>query len=146
MPDEVLNHLPQQWVGLAAVVMFGLYVLAQIVEKYPTFAKFFPGGVWWHERQLRKAKTNPTDVTVLERQVAGIARTTSEQATAIAELQTQVSAFTAWSVYDARWHHRAEVQNAQTEACTLSRHYDFFAFERIWRTDPLSAARLSDAA
>lgn len=146
MPDELLKHLPQQWVGLAAILMFAIYILLQIVEKYPTFAKFFPGGVWWHERQQRKAKTASTDVTVLERQVQGIARTSEEQAKAIAELQTQVSAFTAWSVYDARWHHRTEVGNAQSEACKLAKHYDFFAFERVWRTDPAAAALLSEAA
>lgn len=146
MPADVINHLPQQWVGLAAVLMFAMYVLLQIVEKYPTFAKFFPGGVWWHERQLRKAKTAATDVTVLERQVAGIARASEQQATAIRELQTQVAAFTAWSVYDAKWHHRTEIVNAETEACTLAKHYDFFAFERVWRVDPAAASQLSEAA
>lgn len=54
MSTEILQYLPQQWVGLFAVIMFIGYITMQVIEKYPTFAKIMPFGTWWHERQKTK--------------------------------------------------------------------------------------------
>lgn len=142
------DYIPQQWVGLVALLMFAFSLVTQFVEKYPAFAKAIPLGRWWHERQkhrIRDARIAEYDdeaVQALQRRVESIARTSAKQAQDIKSLQATVSAFTAWSVYDARWHHRDAVK-AVDEDRQPPQHYDFFAFERIWRDDPVAAAQLS---
>ncbi|OBK14103.1 hypothetical protein [Mycobacterium asiaticum] len=145
MPNDWFHYIPQQWVGILALVWFFVAASTKFVEKYEAFAKLLPFGKWWHERQKRiEERARPThDVEALERRIESLAKTSKKQDEAIEELQNHVSVFTAWSIYDARWHHRASVINAERDACKLPRHYDFFEFERVWKTDPLAAARLS---
>ncbi|AGK87962.1 hypothetical protein M041_gp57 [Mycobacterium phage Severus] len=141
MPPEILAHLPQNWVGLFAVITFVVYIGLQIVEKYETIAKILPGGTWWHQRQ--KAKGNRrTDLVAEDNEVI---RALQEQVTSIvgelATVRETLRSFTAWSVYDARWHHQALV-TAAIGNCVLPDHLDYFAFEKLWRDDPLVASRL----
>jgi hypothetical protein len=140
-PDEVLQHLPQQWVGIFAIVAFIVYILAQVVEKYPIIAKHVPLGKWWHGRQKRRtsrgswvAEDNQV-ITALQVQVSTIAAD-------LALVNQRLRVFTAWSVYDARYHHREEIKHAEGGTCLLSKHYDFFEFERLWQADPIAAASL----
>lgn len=147
--DEVLKHLPQQWVGIVAILMFIVYTGLQIVEKYPGVAKFLPGGVWWHERKKRERSKRVEDlvednevVSLLQAQVVALVAESARQRADILSLQETVRAFTAWSVYDARYHHRLAIVNADSDLLTIPRHYDFFEFEKIWRSDPLAASVL----
>lgn len=159
--NEILKHLPQQWVGFAALILFGLYVLTQAIEKYEKLANILPFGAWWHERQRRRRQLDNAELTnaietarkswindenaaltALERRMASIAKTSENQASDIRELQTTVRAFTAWSSYDARWHHKLIVENSERSACEVPAHRDFFEFEHLWRTDPFAAAQL----
>lgn len=144
MPDQSWWHyLPQQWVGMLALFMFMLHIGLQLAEKYPTLAKVLPLGRWWHDRRNRDRRIGDEAVEALQRRVESISRTAAKQSEDIKQLQDTVAAFTAWSVYDARWHHRVSVINAEHDACRLPKHYDFFEFERIWRKDPTAAAQLA---
>jgi hypothetical protein len=122
--------------------MFLVYVIGQIIEKYPLVAKRFPFGTWWHERQKklnRRASWVTEDNTVivaLQEQVASIAED-------MQTLQNTVRCFRAWSIYDARWHHRVDVWNADRDSCRLPQHFDFFQFETMWQKDPMVAATLA---
>ncbi len=148
MSDELLKYLPQQWVGLIALLMFGVYIALQLIEKYPLIAKIFPFGVWWHEHQKKKvprlneAIEDNEVIVQLRSQMSGVVKDAEAQWLQIASLQQQVRAFRAWSEYDARWHHRISIENAARETCLLPPHHDFFEFEQLWRADPVSAARL----
>lgn len=142
MSSEVLRFLPQQWVGLFAVLMFAIYIVSQFVEKYPAIAKIVPLGKWWHNRQKARrgqrgawvAEDNQV-IQALQQQITGIL----DDLQSVREIQR---AFTAWSVYDARWHHKVEVTNAASPTCLLPQHLDYFSFEKLWSTDPVSASRL----
>lgn len=143
--NEIWEHLPQQWVGICALVMFVIYVVGQAAEKYPAIAKVIPLGRWWHNRQRSRhrrsewvAEDNEV-IVALKEQVGSIAND-------LGELQQAVRCFQAWSIYDARWHHRTNVINTKNESCLLPRHYDFFEFEKLWKNDPLAAAALPVAA
>lgn len=148
MSADFLKYLPEQWVGLVALIMFGVYIALQVVEKYPTIAKIFPFGVWWHERQKKKiprldeAIEDNQVIIALREQLSGVVRHAVEQDVEIAALHQTVRIFRAWSEYDARYHNRIAVENARSEACKLPKHYDFFDFEQLWRTDPAAAAQL----
>ncbi|QLF84472.1 hypothetical protein SEA_TOPANGA_31 [Mycobacterium phage Topanga] len=141
MSPDVFTHLPQQWVGLFAVIMFVVYIGAQIIEKSETIAKFLPGGQWWHNRQKSK-RGRRTDLVADDNEII---RALQEQVSSIvgelAAVRETLRAFTAWSVYDARWHHQALIEAATTD-CTLPDHLDYFAFEKLWRADPLAASKL----
>ena len=139
MPPEIFSHLPQQWVGLFAIVAFIIYAGAQIVEKFPAIAKHVPFGKWWHNRQRKKigrrawvAEDNEV-ITAMQEQISTVVKE-------LAAVNERVQIFTAFSVYDARWHHRMDVAHAGNG--DLPRHYNFFEFERLWRADPVAAACL----
>ncbi|ATN88103.1 minor tail protein [Mycobacterium phage Cindaradix] len=141
MPVELFQHLPQQWVGLFAVLAFGTYILAQLAEKFQGVAKLLPFGRWWHKRQQKKigrrawvAEDNEV-IQALQEQVSSIAGE-------LADVRETLRSLTAFTVYDARWHHRVEVTNARSETCLLPEHLDYFAFDRLWRNDPVAAAKL----
>ncbi|AFQ97340.1 hypothetical protein FGG47_gp63 [Mycobacterium phage Rebeuca] len=141
MPPELFAHLPENWVGLFAVLTFIVYVGAQIVEKYETIAKVVPFGKWWHRRQNNRRGVR----TAMVAEDNEVIRALQEQVTNIvgelAAVQERLRAFTAWSVYDARWHHQALVA-AAIDNCVLPDHLDYFQFEKLWRDDPLEASRL----
>lgn len=145
IPNDWFRYIPQQWVGIVAVAWFAVVVGTKFAEKYAAFAKMFPFGTMWHDRQKRKelAARPGADVEALELRINSIAKTCAKQAKDIQALQTQLAVFTDWSVYDAGWHHRVKVTNAERDTCVLLPHYDFFEFQRIWRKDPLAAAKLS---
>ncbi|BBX09506.1 hypothetical protein [Mycolicibacterium aichiense] len=141
MSPEIWQYLPQNWIGLFAVIMFVLYVGSQIIEKFEGLAKVLPGGKWWHDRQKDKRGRRKE----LVNDDNEIIRALQEQVTSIvlelATVRETLRSFTAWSVYDARWHHQALVQHADKD-CTMSDHLDYFAFETLWKADPIGASRL----
>lgn len=160
MPTELIKYLPQQWVGLLAIVLIGVYAVSIVAERSAIIAKFLPFGTKWHEYQKKRRQISQQEVATavevarqswindenaalvaLERRMSSIAQTSEQQANDIRDLQTTVRAFTAWSQYDARWHHRHVVEMSDTD-CVVPQHYDFFAFELLWRTDPYKAAQL----
>lgn len=140
-PADIFSHLPQNWVGLFAVLTFLVYMAAQIIEKFPGIAKHIPLGTWWHNRQKKQNKRQAwvaednEVITALQEQVSTIAAD-------LAKVNERVRVFTSWSVYDARYHHRIEVSHAECEDCTLPKHYDFFEYEKLWKLDPVAAATL----
>lgn len=141
MHDEWITYIPQQWVGIVALLMFGLTLITQFVEKYPAFAKLMPLGTWWHERAKKRrrrtdwiAEDNAV-IAELQTQMAGVV-------TDMRAVQDSLRCFRAWSVYDARWHHRDQIR-ASEQGREPPRHYDFFEFEAIWNTNPAAAAQLS---
>ncbi|AMS01027.1 minor tail protein [Mycobacterium phage ArcherNM] len=140
-PNEIVQHLPENWTGLFAVVMFILYVGAQIIEKFEGLAKILPGGKWWHDRQKDKRRRR----VALVNDDNEIIRALQEQVTSIvqelATVRETLRTFTAWSVYDARWHHQALVEVAG-QGVVLPEHLDYFAFEQVWKADPITAAKL----
>ncbi|AMS00930.1 hypothetical protein SEA_LOSER_34 [Mycobacterium phage Loser] len=140
MSPELIAHLPQNWVGLFAVVAFVVYVGAQIIEKYEALAKILPGGKWWHDRAKRRrgrrveiVSDDNEIIRALQEQVSSIVRE-------LASVRETLRTFTAWSVYDARWHHQALVATAGQ--LVLPEHLDYFAFEQVWKADPVTAAKL----
>lgn len=144
MPNEkeLLSYIPQQWVGILALIMFIVTMTTQLIEKYPTVAKALPLGKWWHDRAKRKRRR--TDWIAEDNEViANLSSQVSALARDMEAIQGELRCFRAWSVYDARWHHRANIINAERDDCLFPRHYDYFEFERIWRDNPISAARLS---
>lgn len=152
MPDSGwLTYIEHQWGGLAALILFLAVLAVHFVEKSESFAKLFPViGTWWHKRTKRRwhrANWIAEDNEVIEGLQQQIARQ-SGQLTKIAaqmqEVDDTLRCFRAWSIYDARYHHRLEVQHADSDSCELPKHYDFFEFERIWLRNPLEAASLSD--
>lgn len=148
MPTDILEYLPKQWVGLAALILFGVYIVLQVIEKYPVIARAFPFGLWWHERQRKKrprldeAIEDNEVIKALREQLSGVVQHAVEQDIEIAALHRQARIARAWSEYDARYHNRVAIENARTEACKLPRHYDIYEFEHVWRTDPSAAAQL----
>lgn len=159
--SELLKLLPQQWIGICALILFGFYVFGQVVEKYEAVAKIVPLGKWWHDRSKRKVEDDAEALSraieaarqtwsrhenaalaTLESRVAVIAAVSKQQSTNIEELQESIRCFTAFSVYDARWHHRVDIDIADRSQCVLPPHLDYFSFERIWLEDPVAASRL----
>ncbi|QBP31054.1 minor tail protein [Mycobacterium phage Refuge] len=140
-PDVIVEYLPENWVGLFAVVMFILYVGSQVIEKFEGLAKILPGGQWWHERQKAK-RGRRVDMVADDNEII---RALQEQVTSIvtelAQVRETLRTFTAWSVYDARWHHQALVEVAR-DGVLLPDHLDYFAFETLWKVNPIEAARL----
>lgn len=139
-PDDVISHIPQQWVGIFAVMAFFLYVSAQLVEKYSIIAKHVPLGRWWHNRQNRKPNRGAW-VAEDNEVIIGLQSQITTIAADLVLVNEKLRVFTAWSVYDARYHHRLEVTHADTE-CYIPNHHDFFEFERLWKIDPVAAAIL----
>jgi hypothetical protein len=141
MPPELIQHLPQNWVGWFATVSFIVFIGAQVIEKFEGLAKVLPGGQWWHNRQ--KAKRGRRVELVNDDNE--IIRALQEQVTNIvgelAAVRETLRSFTAWSVYDARWHHQALINHADLE-CRLPDHLDYFAFDALWRLDPRAASAL----
>ena len=141
MLPELVEKLPDNWVGLFAIIAFVVYVGLQIVEKYETIAKIVPLGKLWHDRQKSKrsqlagmvAEDNEI-IHALQNQVRSIV---SELESVRETLRT----FTAWSVYDARWHHQALVDVVGKDL-SLEDHLDYFAFEKLWKEDPVAASKL----
>ncbi|QHB38060.1 minor tail protein [Mycobacterium phage Noelle] len=142
MSAEMMQHLPENWVGLVAVTMFLLYVAAQLVEKFERIAKFLPGGTWWHERQKNKRNRRTEWVTEDNEVIRALQEQISSIAGDLASVRETVRAFRAWSTYDARWHHKVDVTNAKSETCLLPPHLDYFAFEELWLDNPVEASRL----
>ena len=163
MPDpSLLGHLPPQWVGICAGLLFLVYILGQLIEKYEQAAKVLPFGQWWRDRQARKTK--PLDVadvakalddarhqwelegnsalTMLEARLQSIAAVAKQQVLDIDDLQGTLRAFRAWSGYDSRWHHKHAVDNAGVIDHVVAPHKDFFEYERLWRTNPDEANSL----
>ncbi|QBP31418.1 minor tail protein [Mycobacterium phage Miramae] len=141
MPADFIQHLPEQWVGLFAVLAFITYLMAQLAEKFPTVAKMVPLGRWWHKRQQRKpgrkawvAEDNAV-ITAMQEQISTVVAD-------LADVNDKLRVFTAFSVYDARYHHRIEVEHAAMDSCVLPKHYNIFEFEQLWRADPVAAATL----
>lgn len=149
MHEDWLRHLPQQWVGIAALLMFFATLVVNLAEKYAAVAKLLPLGTWWHERQKRRQSErsgvydDSEALRALKDRIESIAQTCRKQSEDIRALQTKVASLSAWSVYDARWHHRVEVINAARDACILPKHYDYFEFETIWQRNPQAAENLS---
>lgn len=165
MMNDLVKLIPQQWVGIVAVLLIGLYAVTQLAAAHDAVAKVIPFGRMYREyrtkqqqamdparlktlfEEARKSMMDEENVvlTALERRVASIAGTSEQQAKDIRELQYTVRAFTAWSIYDARWHHRVQLLIADGNLLVLTalKHYDFFEFEKIHRTDPYQAAQLS---
>ena len=140
--QELLQYIPEHWVGFFAGALFIVTLATQLVEKYPQVAKALPLGKWWHDRAKRKRRR--TDYIAEDNEViSNLSSQVSELAEHMKEIQGELRCFRAWSVYDARWHHRADIINAERDDCNLPRHYDYFEFERIWRGNPIAAARLS---
>ena len=142
MSGEILRFLPQQWVGMFAVVMFSAYIVMQFVEKYPTIAKIVPLGRWWHDRQKNRRGQRRDWVAEDNEVIQGLQAQISSLASDLAKVNERVRTFTAWSGYDARWHHLVAVTNAASPTCMLPEHLDYFAFEKLWDRDPVAAARL----
>lgn len=159
--DGLIENLPQQWVGLVALLLVSFYIIGQAIEKYEKLASILPLSRWWHDRQkkLRAEEFQEVAAAVemarhewlseenqalvsMERRIASIDQTSRQQAMDISGLQETVRAFTAWSQYDSRWHHKTVVENSEKMACSLPQHYDFFEFEKLWRDDPYAAAQL----
>lgn len=145
MSTDLLQNLPQHWIGIGAVVLFFVYVVGQVVEKYPAVAKMFPLGTWWHERQKRHSHRRTAWVAEDNAVIIALQEQVSSIANDLATMQNTVRCFRAWSIYDARWHHRIEVLNADNVRCVLPQHYDYFQFEKEWHLDPVAAARLAVA-
>lgn len=142
MSEEWIRYIPQQWVGLVALLMLGVTLTTKLIEQYPTFAKLLPLGTWWHDRV--KKRRGRVDLIAEDNEVISSLQTQiAELAESMKDVQDTLRCSRAWSVYDARWHHFVEVSTADQDDCVLPRHYDYFEFERIWRNDPLAAARLS---
>lgn len=150
MPAEILKYMPQQWVGLLAILMFVTYLTFQLVEKYPAIAKLLPFGERWHERARKKnrkvleAVEDNEVIAELQRQIEAMGEQARRLRDELGLLQETIAALRSWSAYDASWHHRVSVLNAVNDACSLPPHYDFLRFERVWRSDPAAAARLWD--
>lgn len=151
MPSEheLLQFIPDQWVGILALAAFVVTLTTNLVEKYENIARRLPLGTWWHDRakkKRRRADWIAEDNQVIEGLQDQIKRQNEQLASIAAQmenLEAGLRCFRAWSVYDARWHHRVLITNAENDDCSLPRHYDYFEFERIWRDNPITAARLS---
>ncbi|MBI2702089.1 MAG: hypothetical protein HYX31_23715 [Mycobacterium sp.] len=141
LSEDWLKYIPQQWVGILALVMFFATLTTHLIEKYPLIAKILPAGKWWHNRVKRKRR-NSEYIAEDNEVIANLSNQVELLAKDMREMRDDLRCLRAWSVYDARWHHQAEVASAETDY-SLPRHYDYFEFERIWRNDPLAAARLS---
>ncbi|AMO44000.1 minor tail protein [Mycobacterium phage Bactobuster] len=141
LPEDIVKILPENWTGLFAIVMFVLYVGAQIIEKFEPLAKFVPGGRWWHDRQKRKRGRRKDMVADDNEIIRALQEQVSSIVLDLATVRDTLRTFTAWSVYDARWHHQALVDVAG-QGVVLPDHLDYFAFEVLWKADPVSAARL----
>lgn len=161
--SSLLAHLPQQWVGIGVAILFTIYVVGQAVEKYEKIAKVLPLGQWWYERQ--KSKQKPIDMaqvaiaveearhqwesegnstlTMLEAKLQIVAAVSRQQVLDIEDLNNSLRAFRAWSGYDARWHHKHEIDNAGNPGHVTSPHKDFFEFEKVWREDPAAALAMT---
>lgn len=147
--SELLAYLPEQWVGIVALLLIGIVTVTKLIERYPGVARFLPGGSWWHERQKGRSPAAQIQIdneaaTALQVRIEQIAAICGEQKDAIEALNQSLAAFRAWSAYDARWHHLVDVTGA-TQAWVLPPHYDFFEFERMWLADPASVGRLPSA-
>lgn len=140
--NDVLGHLPQQWVGICAIIMFTVYILAQIIEKYPLIARLIPLGTWWHERQKTKRGQRGAWVAEDNQVIQALQEQISSIAGELHAVRETLRAFTAWSVYDARWHHKVSIDLAMTSKVSLPDHLDYFDFERAWRVDPIATAKL----
>lgn len=164
MPEgtSLLSHLPQQWVGIGAFLLFAMYIVGQIIEKYEKIAKLLPFGKWWHARQTARVK--PIDamqvakaledarkeweldgnsaLIMMEARLTTISSVAKQQVLDIDELQETLRAFRAWSGYDSRWHHKHEVDNAGNAAFISTPHRDFFEYEKLWRSSPDEANKL----
>lgn len=141
MSPDVFQFLPENWTGVVAVVLFVVYVGAQIIEKFEPLAKFFPGGKWWHNRQKQRRGRRRDIVADDNEIIMDLQQQVSSIVGELAAVRETLRAFTAWSVYDARWHHQALV-DAAVSGCVLPEHLDYFAFEKLWRADPLTASKL----
>lgn len=142
MPVDLIPHLPSNWVGLFAIIAFISYTFAQVVEKFPLVAKHVPLGKWWHQRQKKKG-TRGSWVAEDNEVISGMQQQITTVVTDLAAVNEKLRAFTAFSVYDARYHHMIEIQHADGAcSCELPKHYGYFEFERIWRADPVAAATL----
>lgn len=161
MSDELLKLLPQQWIGVCVLALFFVYLLGQLAEKYETIAKILPLGKWWHDRHKKRDTDEAQKLTdaieaarntwsrhenaalaTLEGRVAVIRAVSEQQSQNIEELQNEIRCFTAFSIYDARWHHKVSIDCATTSKVSLPDHLDYFEFEHIWRNDPVAASRL----
>lgn len=155
----LLNHVPQQWLGIVVLAVFSLYALNKGIQESEALAnKFGRFGRWIRARNHRKhPPAIPPDslrevvseairaaredweheenqaLKALERRVGSISTTSKQQAGDIKDLQKLVQAFTAFSVYDARWHHMVSVSHTDV---ALPGHLDFFEFEPLWRANP----------
>ncbi|AXH48807.1 minor tail protein [Mycobacterium phage Steamy] len=161
--QSLLAHLPEQWVGIGAVLLFLTYIIGQMVEKYERIAKVVPFGRILHRRAVSRVK--PIDamqvakavedarkeweldgnsaLTMMEARLTTISAVSRQQVADIDELQDTVRAFRAWSGYDSRWHHKHEVDNADNDSHVITPHKDFFEFEKLWRSSPEEASKLT---
>ena len=140
--QDLLQYIPEHWVGFFAMALFIVTMTTQLIEKYPQSAKALPLGSWWHNRAKRKRRR--TDYIAEDNEViASLDDKVSKLVEDMQNIQAELRCFRAWSVYDARWHHRVEVINAARDACVLPKHYDYFEFETIWQRNPQAAENLS---
>ncbi len=155
-PNQWAPFVPQQWLGIAMLVMFLLYVVSQVVERFEAIAKYVPFGKWWHSRKnsdtsrVAKAITDARKeweredneaLNSLRERVDSVADVAAQQAAEIAELRREVHVFTMWSAYDSRWHHRHTVANTASDHVEEP-HLDYFQFENLYAKDPTAAAKL----
>ncbi|QFP94821.1 hypothetical protein SEA_MARSHAWN_35 [Mycobacterium phage Marshawn] len=146
----LLAHLPQQWVGIGATLLFAMYISGQLIEKFEGLAKVLPFGKWYHERQARRRNSSRVGrvaednevIAELREQIAGVVLSSRDQHLVVTELNDTLRCSRAYSAYEARWHHRHDVQNAGIPEHRSDEHLDYFDFEKLWRQDPHAAATL----
>lgn len=141
--SELMQYLPENWTGLAATLMIVVYIGAQIVEKHEAIAKIMPFGKWWHARQKKNQGARRDLVAEDNEVIQGLQTQVSSIVDEMRGLKETIRSFTAWSVYDSRWHHQVMVSLAKT-GIVLPDHLDYFAFETYWKSDPIGASRLPD--
>lgn len=141
MSPDLIDYLPRNWAGAFAGIMFTIFIVAQVIEKFEPLARFVPGGMWWFDRKrkqqsLRKFRIEDDNdiIRALQEQVRSIVAD-------LASVRDELRTFTAWSIYDARWHHQSDIHLSRS-GTPLPEHLDFFAFEALWKLDPLVAAKL----
>lgn len=170
--SRMFESIPDQWVGILAVLIILVFALTHVAGKREDIAKLLPFGRIYHawKQKQDKALTPQqissiyetarksmieeenvilqnfeTRISALARNSENQAREMGEQAKEMRALQMNLRVFTAWSIYDGRWHHKQQllVAEGNVEALRRLRHYDFFEFEKIYSVDPYQAALLS---
>lgn len=159
MPDEIAHWLGQQWVALLVAFLYALTQVNKAIDESEKLAERF--GEWGREKHERARKkhlipvVDPAAISTaveaaralweseensalraLDERVGQITELSQEQSRDIGELRFQVRALTAYTTYEARWHHRAEVAASMKPECDMPAWLDYFSFEPLFRADP----------